>query len=89
MYQNGTYIGINKTKNFLFGTLHNHDNSMLKQKNKYYWNKGIWNSYRSNGDSRWHDGVRALGGWCLQGVHIGKHITGIEKKYSEHHSVLL
>lgn len=38
---------------------------------------------------RWHDGVRALGGWCLQGVHIGKHITGIEKKYSEHHSVLL
>lgn len=64
MYQNGTYIGINKTKNFLFGTLHN---SMLKQKN----------------------GVRALGGWCLQGVHIGKHITGIEKKYSEHHSVLL
>lgn len=32
---------------------------------------------------------RALGGWCLQGVHIGKHITGIEKKYSEHHSVLL
>lgn len=62
---------------------------MLKQKNKYYWNEGIWNSYRSNGDSRWHDGVRALGGWCLQGVHIGKHITGIEKKYSEHHSVLL
>lgn len=86
MYQNGTYIGINKTKNFLFGTLHN---SMLKQKNKYYWNEGIWNSYRSNGDSRWHDGVRALEGWCLQGVHIGKHITGIEKKYSEHHSVLL
>lgn len=37
MYQNGTYIGINKTKNFLFGTLHN---SMLKQKNKYYWKKG-------------------------------------------------
>lgn len=29
MYQNGTYIGINKTKNFLFGTLHN---SMLNKK---------------------------------------------------------
>lgn len=38
---------------------------------------------------RWHDGVRALGGWCLPGVHIENHITGIEKKYSEHHSVLL
>lgn len=83
MYQNGTYIGINKTKK---SYLEPYIILCLNKKINIIETKGYGiHAYRS----RWHDGVRALEGWCLQGVHIGKHITGIEKKYSEHRSVLL
>lgn len=64
MYQNGTYIGINKTKK---SYLEPYIILCLNKKINIIETKGYGIHTGPMVTLRWHDGVRALGGWCLQG----------------------